>query len=113
MKARLYSNENFPLPAVVALRRLGYDVMTTKEAGKAHEGTPDEEVLQFAIAEERAVITHNRVDFIRLHLANPEHFGIVVCTQNPDFEDLANKVDNALKNITDLRCQLLRINRGS
>lgn len=27
--ARLYSNENFPLPVVVALRALGHDVVTT------------------------------------------------------------------------------------
>lgn len=29
--ARLYANENFPLPAVEELRRLGHDVLTTYE----------------------------------------------------------------------------------
>jgi hypothetical protein len=31
MTARLYSNENFPLRAVEALRRLGHDVRTTSD----------------------------------------------------------------------------------
>lgn len=29
--ARLYANENFPLPVVEALRRLGHDVLTIQE----------------------------------------------------------------------------------
>ena len=33
--ARLFADENFPLPAVEALRRLGYNVLTIHEAGKA------------------------------------------------------------------------------
>jgi hypothetical protein len=31
--ARLYSNENFPLPVVEKLRALGHDVLTVQEAG--------------------------------------------------------------------------------
>jgi hypothetical protein len=31
--ARLYSNENFPLPVVHRLRTLGHDVLTIQEAG--------------------------------------------------------------------------------
>lgn len=33
--ARLYANENFPLPVVTELRRLGHDVLTVRESGKA------------------------------------------------------------------------------
>lgn len=32
--ARLYSNENFPLPVVEALRALGHEVQTTRDVGK-------------------------------------------------------------------------------
>ena len=35
--ARLYSNENFPLPVVQRLRALGHDVLTIQEAGKADQ----------------------------------------------------------------------------
>ncbi len=30
---RLYSNENFPLPVVNELRKLGYDVLTIQDEG--------------------------------------------------------------------------------
>jgi hypothetical protein len=33
--ARLYADENFPQPVVMGLRRLGHDVLTVQEAGKA------------------------------------------------------------------------------
>jgi uncharacterized protein YukJ len=39
--ARLYSNENFPLPVVEKLRELGHDVLTIQESGKADQALPD------------------------------------------------------------------------
>ncbi len=32
--ALLYSNENFPIPVVQELRKLGHDVVTIQETGK-------------------------------------------------------------------------------
>ena len=46
--ARLYSNENFPLPVVESLRALGRDVQTTRDAGKDGFAVPDNEVLEHA-----------------------------------------------------------------
>jgi hypothetical protein len=46
--ARLYANENFPLPAVTELRRLGHDVLTIQDTGKAGQLMSDESVLNFA-----------------------------------------------------------------
>jgi predicted nuclease of predicted toxin-antitoxin system len=112
MKARLYANENFPLQVVTALQQLGHDVLTTKDAGKSNEGIPDEAVLAFAISEKRAVLTHNRKDFIRLHHRDSNHEGIIVCTDNPNFAELAQKLDELLKSISTLRGQLFRVNRG-
>ena len=113
MMTRLYSNENFPLPVVEALRRFGHDVLTTHDTGKSNAGIPDDEVLRFATANDRAVITHNRQDFIRLHRQNPDHAGIIVCTDNPDFPELASKVHAQLKILTSLHGQLVRVNRGA
>lgn len=113
MMARLYSNENFPLPVVEALRRLGHDVLTTHDTGKSNAGIPDDEVLRFAIANDRAVLTHNRQDFIRLHRENPDHTGIIVCTDNPDFPALAAKLHSQLEMLTSLRGHLIRVNRGA
>jgi Domain of unknown function (DUF5615) len=55
--ALLYADENFPAPTVEALRRLGHDVLTAREAGQADAGIPDVDVLAFAHARGRAVLT--------------------------------------------------------
>ena len=68
--AALYSNENFPLGIVEHLRQLGHDVLTAQEAGNAGRGVPDDEVLRFSTARQRAVITHNRRHFSGL-IAKP------------------------------------------
>jgi hypothetical protein len=39
--AKLYANENFPLPIVEELRRLGHDVLTIQESGKAGQAMSD------------------------------------------------------------------------
>ena len=66
---------------------------TTSESGLAGEGTPDDRVLATAVIEDRVVITHNRRHFIRLHLRNAEHAGIIVCTADNDLTALAARID--------------------
>lgn len=109
--ARLYSNENFPIPVVEELRRLGHNVVSIQERGRAGEGVPDPDVLQFAIQEGRAVMTWNRKDFIKLHKLNPAHAGIVVCTADNDFIGQANRIHEAVSNVPTLDGQLIRVNR--
>ena len=58
--ARLYADENMPLPVVEELRRLGHDVLTMFEDGKANQRYPDASVLQDAATHERVVVTLNR-----------------------------------------------------
>lgn len=112
MTARLYSNENFPLPVVTALRELGHDVLTSLDTGKANDAIPDDEVLRFASADRRAILTHNRQDFIRLHRHHPDHHGIVVCTVDADFPALAARIHTQLQTKDSLQGQLVRVNRG-
>ncbi|WP_230841164.1 DUF5615 family PIN-like protein [Gloeobacter morelensis] len=76
--AQLYADEQFPFPVVVLLRALGHDVLTAQEAGQATKGIPDEQVLDFAVSRQCAVLTQNRRHFVRLHRTCPEHAGIVV-----------------------------------
>jgi hypothetical protein len=109
--ARLYSNENFPFPAVEKLRELGHDVLTIQEAGKADQALPDKEVLAFAIRENRAVLTLNRRHFKRLHRENPQHAGIVLCTVDPDFAGQAERIHSAISALASLAGQLIRVNR--
>jgi len=109
--AQLYTDENFPLPAVEELRRRGHDVITLAEAGQANQAVPDEDVLVFATASNRILVTLNRKHFIRLHQADAAHAGIIVCTFDPDFVTLARRIDAVLSTQTDMNDQLIRINR--
>jgi predicted nuclease of predicted toxin-antitoxin system len=109
--ARLYSNENFPIPVVEALRSLGHDVVTIQERGRGNEAAPDSEVLELAISEERALLTLNRRDFIRLHNQSSTHKGIIVCTIDLDFEDQAQRIHDLIEEMPDLDGQLIRVNR--
>ena len=109
--AQLYSNENFPLPVVSELRRLRHDVLTIQETGNAEQAVPDEEVLAFATAEGRVVLTLNRKHFIHLHRRQPQHAGIIVCTYDPDFIAQAQRIHAAIASEIVLAGQLIRVNR--
>jgi len=109
--ARLYANENFPLPAVEELRRLAHDVLTVQESGKASTALSDEDVLRFAIEQQRAVLTLNRKHFVRLHGVSPDHAGIIVCSFDPDFGALARRIHEAIELQDPLREKLIRVNR--
>lgn len=109
--ARLYSNENFPLPVVLALRELGHDVLTVQDSGHANRRMDDAAVFVFAISLGRAVLTFNRKHFVRLHTDQSAHAGIIVCTFDADFQALAKRIHIAMREVTDLRSVLLRVNR--
>ena len=108
--ARLYTNENFPLPVVESLRKRGDNVLTIQETGKAGQAAPDEVVLEFACSEKRALVTLNRKHFIRLHALKPDHFGILVCSFDPDFEAFAHRIDQVIGD-QELAGQIIRVNR--
>src|SRR2546428_13578492 len=109
--ARCYTNEDLPLPTVEALRRLGHDVLTAAESGRAGQAITDADVLAFAVAGQRIVVTLNRRHFIRLHQTTPRHAGIVVCTFDPDFAALAQRIHTALEAHPQMAGQLVRVNR--
>lgn len=110
--ARLYANECFPLAVVEYLRRLGHDVLTTLEAEQANQAIPDEAVLEFAIACNRAVITINRLHFIRLHKKRQDHEGIIVCKHDTDFLAQAHAIHEVVSMERSLAGMLIRVNRA-
>lgn len=109
--ARLYSNENFPLPVVEELRKCGHDVLTIQETGKAGQALPDESVLFFAIENKRVILTLNRKHFIRLHKEHPDHTGIIVCSFDPDFIGQAHRIHAVIELQSQFLGQLIRIDR--
>lgn len=70
------------------MRRLGHDVSTVQETGRANLRWPDHEILNFATAGDRIVVTLNRLDFFKLHDANSNHAGIPACTRNVNLLEL-------------------------
>lgn len=109
--ARLYSNENFPFPAVEVLRQLKHDVLTIRETGQAGQAMSDEAILVFAHAEGRVLLTINRKHFVRLHREGKPHSGIIACTLDIDFAGFAQRIHEAITTHVQLSGQLVRINR--
>jgi predicted nuclease of predicted toxin-antitoxin system len=56
------------------LRYAGHNVLTANQAGLS--GQSDEQVLSYAIAHQRILLTLNCQDFEELHASIPEHSGI-------------------------------------
>ncbi len=111
--ARLYADEQFPRIVVKLLRDLGHDVLTAQEAEQANQRIPDDQVLTFAIRDNRAVLTINRSDFIRLHNLQTNHAGIIVCTEDLDRQRCAIRINQAIIDGEPLDNKLIRVNRPS
>ena len=112
--AAFYANENLARQVVEALREFGHDVLTTFEAGKANSAVADSDVLAFAAASRRILLTYNRLHFLRLHeQRNTDPSGIVLSTFDPDFERQARNIDSAVRAEVEMRNKILRVNRPS
>ena len=104
-----YANEQFPRRVVEFLRSLGHDVLTVQEAD--NRGLSDPQVIAFATSKNRAVLTLNRKDFIKLHRQNSEHNGIIVCTRDDDWQRQANRIHEAVNELETLNGLLIRVNK--
>jgi len=109
--AALYADEDFSLPVIWELRRLGHDVLTVREAGQANQKIDDPTVLACAIRVGRSVLTFNHAHFRRLHRQVQPHSGIISCTRDDDVVALAARIHEALSNCPDLVNQFIRIVR--
>lgn len=110
--ARFYSNENIAVDVVIELRKLGHDVLTSFEAGKANSATPDAEVLAFATAESRVLLSHNRRHFLALHRHRTKpHSGMILCTFDADFRRQASRIHAVILKTPDFPDQVIRVNR--
>ena len=93
------------------LRPMNHDILTVQEAGNAGLRIPDEQVLAFAVRNERAVLTLDRQDYIQLHRLQPDHAGIIVCTNDRNWERLATRINEAISAEETLTGKLIRVNR--
>lgn len=91
--ASLYTDEDVSALVATLLCSRGLNVTTVSE--QAALGKTDTEQLELAISLSRCIVTHNRVDFERLHLQfmeeDREHCGIIVVPQKNAYE-LAQRI---------------------
>ena len=82
---RLFTDEDVYGAVASALRSAGIDAVATPEVGRL--GESDESQLEWATAEERAIVTFNVAHFAALHAdwmrRNRHHAGIALSSQRP------------------------------
>ena len=110
-KFSFYSDENFASNMVITLRRLGYTVITSYDAGQANRSIFDNEVLAYATRNNLTLITFNRDDFIELHNTGIQHSGIVICKTDRDYRGQINYLHSYLQTQNSLIDRLIRIKK--
>ena len=108
---KLYADEGFSRKVTLILREIGYDILTVQEAGQANQQIPDEAVLAYATRVNRAILTVNRADFIRLQKQSCDHSGFIVCSEDLNRQRMAERIHSAILNAETLEKQLIRVNR--
>lgn len=77
---RLYLDADVNPELAVGLRERGIDAASAREMGRLR--ALDSDQLAYAVAQQRAILTHNRDDFVELAVEyfeqDREHFGIIV-----------------------------------
>ena len=99
--ASLYLDEDMNNMVATLLRSRGIDAVTVQKSDML--GKSDQEQLAYAAANDRCILTHNRVDYEDLHLqyaqANLIHLGIIVVPQKSPHE-IVNRVMILLDSMT-------------
>jgi predicted nuclease of predicted toxin-antitoxin system len=79
---RYYLDEDVAVQVAPALRALGLDVLTTRDANQLQ--APDDDQLAFAAAAQRVIVTRNVRDFVRLtplfEAQSKPHAGVLLVT---------------------------------
>ncbi len=98
----LYFDEDVPLGIARRLRRYGYDVISAHEVEM--RGKPDNEQLLYAMAQQRAIVTHNREDFETEHRklleAGQKHYGVIIAKRRLLDAEVATRISTLLNAIT-------------
>ncbi len=93
------------------LRAQGVDVVTTLDAGAL--GQLDHDQLGIAVRMGRVMVTHNRLDFERLHAdylaEGRQHYGIIIAPQRRNLDQTRGRLLELLNSFDadQLRGQLL------
>ena len=99
---KLYLDEDVNPLLAKDLRQRGYDALATSEAGNI--GLSDRAQFEFARVQGRAMLTHNRDDFLEIArefaISQTAHFGILYAPQVP-YSQLLQRVLHSLAGATE------------
>ncbi len=77
---QLYFDEDISARIVDNLKNRGFNVVSARDMDMLHKD--DESQITYSIAQKRAIVTHNRLDFEKLHQRSLEtetrHYGIII-----------------------------------
>ena len=97
----LYLDEDVDVLIARLVRAQGFDAITVLEAGRTRMSDPEQ--LEYAASVQRAIVTHNRRDFIKLAqeytLAGRRHCGIILAVRRSPYQ-IAQSLLNLLNQIT-------------
>jgi predicted nuclease of predicted toxin-antitoxin system len=98
---QLYLDEDVDILVGTLLEARGFTVITTRDAGQISKS--DDEQLAYAIAENKTLLTHNRVDFEALaktyFAEGKTHQGIIIATRHSPYE-IIRRLLIILNNVT-------------
>lgn len=90
----LYFDEDTEVEIPLRLAGRGWDVNWAQEAGTLRYS--DQDQIALAVSQRRAIVTHNRRDFERLHAeyldTGRTHYGIIIARFRPDLGDTVNRL---------------------
>lgn len=99
--AAVYVDENMHVLVSSYLRTRGFEAINARDAGM--RGKPDRVQFEFAIANERVIATHDRIDFLELHdewlTSSRAHYGIILTSVRPPAE-IARRIADLLNRLT-------------
>ncbi len=97
----LYLDEDVDVLAARKLEAHGFSVLTTRDAGQL--GNTDIEQLEYAVANRKTLVTHNRADFEILARdffnSNRQHYGLILASRHSAHE-VANRLLIILNKVT-------------
>jgi dihydroorotase-like cyclic amidohydrolase len=97
----IYTDEDVHARLAAEIRERGFDAVSTFEKGNDTLG--DEEQLEYAASQGRAILTHNQQDFAPLHekwqREGREHAGIVLSPRIP-IGELLHRILRLLDQVT-------------